>query len=409
MSMFSRLALTAAAAGLVVSMVPAGAASAAPVVPDALFGQHVTKLSTGMPSTLPSVGAIRLWDAGVSWKHIETSNDVYDWAALDNAVANAEKLGAREILYTLGNTPSWAASDPNSKDALYGPGSNSHPAQNSYYTDFLKAVATRYKGRITAYQAWNEANLKDFYLGTPTQMAKLTKAGRSALKSVDSSAKWVAASTTVRSTGPVGKWGKAYGKAMKKAKWPVDVVSAHFYPPATSGPSTRVSYIKKIKSYYKKWGAKKKPLWDTEMNYGDLRSYMKVKKEYTGATAATYVARTYIDSMRYGVSRVFWYAWDNNVLGTAMTKDGAIQSGGIAFQQIRNWMSGKAWLGCKVKASITTCTVRGPSGKQYIRYAAKKKKFKATSAGTLYFLDGTSAPVAKGQKVRLRTQPVLFG
>ena len=46
---------------------------------------------------------------------------------------------------------------------------------------------------------------------------------------------------------------------------------------------------------------------------------MKVKRQYTGATAATYVARTYIDSMRYGVYRVFWYGWDINVLGTDMT------------------------------------------------------------------------------------------
>ena len=64
---------------------------------------------------------------------------------------------------------------------------------------------------------WNEANLKDFYLGTPAQMAQLTKDARSGPDSVDSGAALVAASTTVRAKGPVGKFGKAYGAAMRKA------------------------------------------------------------------------------------------------------------------------------------------------------------------------------------------------
>ncbi len=295
--------------------------------------------------------------------------------------------------------------------ALYGPGSNSHPANNSYYTDFLKAVAKGVPG-ITAFQVWNEANLKDFYLGTPAQLAQLTKEARAALNEVGSGAALVAASTTVRAKGPVGKFGKAYGAAMRKAgAWSaVNAVSAHFYPPAKEGPATRVSYIKTVKKYYKRYGAGRKPLWDTEMNYGDMRSYMKVKRQYTGTTAATYVARTYIDSMRYGVYRVFWYGWDINVLGTDMTSRGdrSQTSGGKAFLEIQDWMVGKTWLGCKVKSSITTCTLRAPGGqKQTIRYASKAKTFTVPAGATsVKFLDGTTAGGA-GSKIRLTAQPVL--
>ncbi len=327
---------------------------------------------------------------------------------------NARALGASEVMYTLGSTPQWAASDPNSKLGLYGPGSNSHPASNSYYTDFLKAVAERYGSDITSYQVWNEANLKDFYLGSPKQMATLTKEAKQALRSVGSRAKLVAASTTVRSTGPVGKFGKAYGKAMKKTWKYVDVVSAHFYPPATSGPGTRVSYIKKVKKYYKKWGAKKKPLWDTEMNYGDRRPYMRTQKTYTGTQAAGFVARTFIDSMRYGVSRVFWYGWDIQVLGTDMvspTNSNAVVEGGTAFLEIQDWMAGTKWYGCRTKNRITTCTVK-PSGgsKDYIRFTtAGSKKFKVPASTTLRSLDGVSTAVSKGQKVRISTVPVMFG
>lgn len=408
---FLKVIIPAVAAGLLTTTLPAGAASAAPTVPGPLFGQHVAGIATAAPAGL-RLGAVRIWDSGVSWRDLQPSPGDPDLAPLKAAVANAQKAGATEIMYTLGNTPQWAASDPNSKLGLYGPGSNSHPAKNSYYTDFLKAVATGVPG-ITSFQVWNEANLKDFYLGTPAQMAQLTKDARAALTSVGSGAALVAASTTVRAKGPVGKFGKAYGAAMRKAgAWrAVNAVSAHFYPPATTGPATRVSYIKKVKKYYKRYGAGRKPLWDTEMNYGDTRSYMKVKRQYTGATAATYVARTFIDSMRYGVYRVFWYGWDINVLGTDMTSRGdrSQTSGGRAFLETQEWMVGKTWLGCRVKSSVTTCTLRSPSGqKQTIRYASKAKSIPVPAGATaVRRLDGTST-VLNGGRTTVSPQPVLF-
>jgi hypothetical protein len=407
---FLKVIIPAAAAGLLATAIPVGAASAAPTVPGPLFGQHVAGIASGSPSGL-SIGAIRIWDSRVSWRDLEPAQGQINLAPLKAAVANARAAGATEVMYTLGNTPRWAASDPNSKLGLYGPGSNSHPARNSYYTDFLKAVAVGVPG-ITSFQIWNEVNLKDFYLGTPAQMAQLTKDARAALREVGSGAALVAASTTVRAKGPVGKFGKAYGAAMRKAgAWAaVDAVSAHFYPPAKEGPATRVKYMKTVKKYYKRYGAGRKPLWDTEMNYGDTRAYMKVKRQYTGTTAATYVARTYIDSMRYGVYRVFWYGWDINVLGTDMLSRGdrSQTAGGKAFLEIQDWMVGKTWLGCKVKSKITTCTLRTPGGqKQTIRYASKAKTFTVPSGATsVRFLDGTSGGGA-GTKIRLTAQPVL--
>jgi hypothetical protein len=405
MRLLSKLGAPLATGGLLLAVAPA--ASAAPVVPDSLFGQHVASLPSGVPGTLPNVGAVRLWDSGVSWMHLEPSRDAYNWAPLTAAVANARAMGASEILYTMGNTPQWAAANPSSTEALYGAGTNSPPANNDDYVDFIDDMLAAVPG-ITAVQIWNEANLRDFWKGTPAQIAALTKAAAPVIRA--RGAKVVAASTTVRAGGPVGKFGKAYGAEMRKAKaWSsVDVVSAHFYPPAKEGPGARVGYIKKVKSYYRKYGARSKPLWDTEMNFGDLRAYMKVKRAYTGDAARTYVARAYLDSMRFGVQRVFWYGWDINVLGTDMTRDGTIREGGVAFQQVRSWMAGKQWLGCKVKASITTCTLVAPDGRrQAIRYSlGKAKSFAVRADATVYRLDGSTQP--GGATITLTTQPVFF-
>ncbi len=403
---------------LLATTLQAGTASAAsPVVPHALFGQHVTNIAVAAPKTLTRVGSIRLWGSRVNWNMIEVRDNHYKWAPLDRAVANAERLGAKEILYTLGMTPRWAATNPNSKaarKAMFGVASNTHPRSNKFYTDYLAAVVKRYGKRISAYQMWNEANLHEFYIGSPSQMAGLTRDTKATLRRLKSPARLVAASTTVRAKGPVGKFGKAYGKAMRKVGWPVDVVSAHFYPPAKNGPATRVKYIKVIKRYYKKYGAGKKPLWDTEMSYGDTRHYMKVKRQYKGATAATYVARTYIDSMRYGVGRVFWYGWDNYDLGTDMTtrdRRAALAPGGRAFITLQGWMAGRVWHGCKTKSKVTTCRLSTGNGSPVtIKWAkSKTRKMKVPARATrVMYLSGSIRPVRAGSKMRVGTQPIAF-
>lgn len=404
--------LLAVVTALVVSLVPAAGATAR-TVPAPLFGVHVGSLPSGAPARLTRVGAIRLWDSGVSWRKVETARGRYDWRALDRAVANAQALGAREILYTIGVTPRWAATNPNSRYSLYGPGTNSPPKKLAYYTEFITALATRYKGRITAYQVWNEANLRNFFDGTPSRLAAMTVKARAALRAADPKAKLVAASTTVRASGPVGAWGRAYGPAMRKVGWPVDAVSAHFYPPVDAGPGTRVAYIRTMKRYFAKHGAGRKPLWDTEINYGDTRSYKKVHRRITGGAAATYVARTYIDAMRYGVARVFWYGWDKHVLGvdmTSRTSSGAVTAGGRAYLSIQSWMVGTTWRGCKVRSKVTTCTMRtADGGTRTIRYTSGSRRFTLPKGTTsLRRLDGTTRRVTTGQRITLTSQPVLL-
>ncbi len=209
MRTITKLLVPAMAAGLLAATLPAGAATAAPVVQPELFGQHVAKISSGAPESLRgAVGAIRLWDAGLTWRELQpTRNGPIDIARLQTAVNNASALGASEIMFTLGSTPEWAANSTalqpaNARLALYGPGSNSHPDEAAFLA-FLKAIASPQNVQgITSFQMWNEANLKDFYLGTPTQMAQLTKRAKQALREVGSGAKLVAASTTVRADWP---------------------------------------------------------------------------------------------------------------------------------------------------------------------------------------------------------------
>ena len=96
----------------------------------------------------------------------------------------------------LGSTPAWAASSFSGVD-LYGPGTSSHPADIATF-ELRDRRRRQFKGRITSYQVWNEANLSSFYRGTPAQMADLTLRLRTIVKANDPAAKVVAASTGTR-------------------------------------------------------------------------------------------------------------------------------------------------------------------------------------------------------------------
>ena len=52
-------------------------------------------------------------------------------------------------------------------------------------------------------------------------------------------------------------------------------------------------------------------------------------------TAATYVARTYLDSATLGIARTYWYGWDLSVLGIDMVDANGITPAGTAFVTVR--------------------------------------------------------------------------
>ncbi len=394
--------LCAVTAGLVAVPLAASTASAKTIGPEA-FGLHVAGLGNGANPGI-SVSAVRLWDSGVRWDQIETAQGKYNWAPLDRAVTAAETAGAKEILYVLGSTPRWAASKTTGQE-LYGPGTTSLPKKSKYYLDYAKAVAARYKGRITSYQIWNEANTRSFYDGGTfdgwIKLAALTKKADKAIAKTDPNAKVIAASSTVIPTAKfyTESFFFRYLRELKRQGANVDAISVHLYPiNRKQGPDARVASIAAARSVMRSVGLGSKPLWDTEVNYGDRRTspvYVPSPKK-----GAAYVARTFLDSARYGVDRTFWYGWDIDVLGISMTIQGATLPAGRAFISVRDWMTAGPWKGCK-GSSVTTCKV----GATKIVYAKASTTIKKPGGvTTVTRLDGTSRPA--GSTIKVGIAPV---
>lgn len=390
---------------------PPAAAKPAPVVPSQLFGMHYHAVSKKAPEF--RAGAIRLWDSGVSWRRLNPAAGRYDWAPLDRAVTNARKSGARDIQYVFGLTPRWAAARPR-ESSFYGLGAASPPRELKSFTTFASAVARRYKGRITSYEIWNEGSLKSFFTGTSKQLADMTIHGARAIRAAAPGAQVAAPSSTYGVfTRRPGYW-KAFAKRLKKARWPVQAVAIHPYAKSPNYLAKRERYLGQARKFYRKHGFRG-PIWDTEINYGDRRGLFAGFKQvsFSGPTAAGMVARTYIDSMRLGVPRVYWYGWDYHRLGIDMVdpRTGRRTSAATAFATVQDWMVGRSWLGCKTSKKIRRCTLAGGGrARTTIVYATSKTRTLTIPTGVTRIerLNGTTAPGVPGQKVRVNAVPILL-
>ncbi|MCP3801321.1 beta-galactosidase [Allokutzneria sp. A3M-2-11 16] len=132
------------------------------------------------------VGGLRLWNSGSRWSKLEPQRGVYDWPKLDRHVEPAERAGV-SLLFTLSGTPGWASPDGPEMNFFERP-RTSAPDDLAVWEGYVHTVATRYRGRIQAYEVWDAANVEAGYSGTVETMVELASRVDQALYR---SARWV--------------------------------------------------------------------------------------------------------------------------------------------------------------------------------------------------------------------------
>ncbi len=411
-----------AVSALTASVLASGAAQAAPApaqaptqnlkgttVQPTLFGMHVFNLQDGVWPTIP-VGSIRLWDNQTTWSSVETAQNVFDWTKLDKAVSTAQNNGVNDILMVLAGTPLWATDDPAAGGtAGVLPGAAGMPKNLADWDDWVLQVVNRYKGRITSYQPWNEANLTTFSTGTPKEMADLTKRAYDIIKAVDPAAKVVAPSTGTRLGGPFNKFYPAYLAELKARNWPVDVFAAHTYPHSLGSPVDRGLLAQKWIDALKAAGAPDLPLWDTENNFGLAGpGPQNPDQDIIGNQAAEWAARAYLDALRFNISRVYWYSWgpELDLVGIQMNNG---SPAAIALNTLQAWIVGSKFTGCTGTDKIVCGFTKQNGVKTQVVWAQTgRKSFTIPKRmKQVCQLDSVCTDVGPRNKIRV-SGPVLF-
>jgi hypothetical protein len=269
-------------------------------------GMHILHPTNTWPNT--PIKSIRLWDCGVTWKDVNPARGVFNFNRLDSLVKLAEDMGVEHIVLVLGMTPKWAARNPDSHHYApwIGPGSNSAPHTMLDWTNYVSKVVKRYKGRIHAYQIWNEPQLRDFWeVNEYAALGHMTKLAYQIIKETDKNADVVAAAILPRPSSGGIKRGLRYWRELKKRRWPVDVLSCHVYPESGKGPGRFNILVKKVKSAARVLRSPVKRLWITETNYNVPLG----PTVHDPAQISWLINKTNNVVERNGIERMYWYGW----------------------------------------------------------------------------------------------------
>jgi hypothetical protein len=272
-------------------------------VPPAYFGMHFNRLDTPWPAVAPAkLGAVRVWDAdrnldgsgtGAQWAEINPAPGQYDWSGLDARVAAAEARGA-DVLYTLGGrTPRWASSRPD-VPTPYGPGGCAVPSTAALWQNWVREIATRYRGRIRYWEVWNEPDLDIFYCSPAIDLIEMARLAREVLRQVDPQALLVSPAMS----GFDGAGGLAHFLAGGGAAH-IDIVAHHFYVDA---PEDVWQKVRELELLLSRLGLQGLPVWNTEQGWIDLDGPVNMLGE---PLASAYVARSLLLNWAYGLKRFY--------------------------------------------------------------------------------------------------------
>ena len=400
---------------------PAGAADVR--VTHALFGVHDR---TDASYTTIHEGSIRLWEVKAEWQDVETAPGHYDWTILDHLVSTAHAAHA-SVTMVVAMTPSFYASAPTLP-----------PRDLQHYRDFVRALMHRFGHRIDSYQVWNEANIANFWTGTPHQMAQLTKAMWEVRNRFDPAAEVVAPPFPVRRPSQLtGVSGYEQQRVGGVPVWRYyDVAAFNLYPLPTyhgrSGvPEDSMALLKQAKQRLRQAGVPaRKPIWNTEINYG-LKSGSHAGQPATPISQvrqASNVVRTYLLNAANGVKRVFWYRYDThaslptpgggaigNTLLSVPSSPTELTAGGSAFLLAQTWMHGRL-VGARKAAPCPkdthgtyTCTVTDSSGTRRIYWNPFHRATVRLAPGVRKAQDvlGFTWKVKGGSKLSVTFKPVM--
>jgi hypothetical protein len=345
-------------------------------------------------------GAMRLWDTGTQWKDLEPSSGVFSWSYLDAWVAEA-KANNKDVLLTFGGVPGWAGGGT----TFANPPSDVDIGDVQWQT-FVTALVTRYKGKIGFYEGWNEPDLKQRWLGTAAQMVTMMKDAYTIIHATDPDAKLLSPSP---STG--NQWNIHFlPQYFEEGGAPYqDIIGMHAYIYTGSQMSTTPEGIlvvfSMLKSLLAQYQLSKLPIIFTEGSYGAVPNNANM----TYSQKVDYIGREYLLMLANGISRYYWYSWDNPGFGTMWYSTTGVNPVGVAYATLCKWLVGVTFVSLTQQQDGTQVMVlmlADGSSAQIVWNISENVPF-ATTFAYVKTLDGQTNPIVGGNVTASTTPQFL--
>ncbi|HEX6502629.1 MAG TPA: hypothetical protein VF011_05230 [Terriglobales bacterium] len=252
---------------------------------------------------------VKYFRCAFSWNAIEKVPGQYRWAFWDMLVREAASAHVELIPY-VAYTPQWAAA---SETNFW----RQPPRNPNLYAEFMERIVERYRGKIHAWEIWNEPDNRDYWQGSAQGYAELVRAAALAMRRADPSVVLVLGGM---SHGP----GPFFRELLPHIAGYVDVIAMHAYP--ESWDEQRAEEV------YEHWPAQMTALvdeqapgtdfWINEMGYADYRFSANraspygisvfYNYEHTSAYQAEFLFKTEVMALAFPrTSLTAWYRIDD--------------------------------------------------------------------------------------------------
>lgn len=375
------------------------------------FGQHLMWFSSVTPQV--PVPANRLWDSNTQWCQMDsgTAQNQYNFGQVDALVGQAQRLGA-DVEFTFGDTPAWAVTgsypQPSAANQCANGGSAATwnpPKNETYWKNFVTALVTHEKGRIHAYELWNEANYQYYWSGSVSRMVQMSKDAAAIIHSIDPTALVLSPSITADSSGY--SWLHNYLSALPPGT--INAIAVHSYTNGAWPESPVSNEMQSVRQALPPAYAGL-PIWSTEGGWGQNSQFSSDPSDQRG-----YVARYDLMMLTHGFARTYWYAYPNSQWGTLALSDSngnwSVTPAGTATNTVNNWLSGATVAGCSSSDSyqnLWTCNITLANGQQaQVVWATRWSVWYQSPYSTQHDLSGGSSPTNQGWILPTR-EPVLL-
>ncbi|MFJ2899517.1 helix-turn-helix domain-containing protein [Streptomyces sp. NPDC087218] len=377
-------------------------------VPPEFFGLTMNTDTGEMPGF--RTGAVRLWDSGTRWGAIEPRRDRYDWSVLERSVDAAERRGL-PVLLTLSGTPLWAA--PDGRRSAYADSRPVPPADLADWDRFVEKVATRYRGRIEAYELWDYPSHPLHYAGSVAVLAEMVGRAARIIRRVDSGALVACPSfgelweergrELLRRFARTGAYGNCHAAALK-------------LPPrrADSPPEEIIDLARNVRDVLYEEGVGQIPVWNT----GPDRN-VAVTSPLDARRARDYAVRFYLAglySRHYGVRRMYFYSWGSTGVPLVVQPVGGRPTeAGLRMGRLRQWLDGARISACGQGGQLGlpegayTCRFERDGTPFLVRWTTKGRVDVPVAQGErlLRRMDGRTVPLRAGDRIGFGEEPVL--
>ncbi len=291
------------------------------------------------PEVLDSLG-VHWFRSSLSWKDVEPAPGEWDYQGVEEFLAAAEEQNKKVLALLTYDTP-WLYKEEERTRHI-------RPEEVSFYLEYVKNLALRYRDSIDGFEIWNEPNFRRFWKGTDQEFFYLT---RETVKILKETAPEIPVAVGALSYHPVTR-GRAFLKGMIEygAVDLADAISLHPYGASIDASARRVRKAEELLLSY----GLKKEIWITEMGYPTTGLYFhRVNLEDHGEITA----KSLVMMAASGADLITWYHTfdkytpDEKPVYTPseasfglLYPDYSPKPGGYAFQVLGNRLHGSRYV-----------------------------------------------------------------